>query len=112
MQSNTHKRHALLELLEDVGGEYELMSYSGRAMYGERCLALTGDSLGRIVAGIVSACLVAGEDLAPKSREEIEQAVRGLRIDALGRSEVVYFPSVAYEGDEDEGDEGDLEEVG
>lgn len=94
----TKTKHPLVELLENTGGDFEMREYSGRGMYGDKCLGLVG-SIGRIVGDIVEACL--SEDIPTESREYIADAVRGMRTDSMGRDSVVYFPSVAYAEDED-----------
>jgi hypothetical protein len=87
-------RHALVQLLEDVGCD-GMFAYSGRAMYGKQCLGLSG-KLGGIMADIIGACLHA--DMPDECKEEIEQAVREMRTDAMGRDQVIYFPEVPYAG--------------
>jgi hypothetical protein len=102
-------RHALVQLLDDVG--CEIFSYSGRAMYGAKCLAVSG-KLNNIMADIVGACLLGGRasEMPEEECEAIEAAVRGMRTDSLGCDEVIYFPEVPYEGSED--DDADDAEVG
>ena len=90
-------RHALQQLLEDAEVE-GLRDYSGRAMYGDKCLAITG-GLGEIMAAIVTACLHA--DVDDETKYEIERAVRGVRTDSMGRDTVVYFPDVHWFADPD-----------
>jgi hypothetical protein len=87
--------HPLQQLLEEMGVE-GLREYSGRAMYGERCLAIVGE-LGAIMAAIVSACL-RRLDMSETAKADIEDAMGDLRVDAMGRDSVVYFPSVPWTG--------------
>lgn len=85
------EKHALAEVLEQIG--HDCFAYSGRAMYGAKCLAVSG-KLAEIMADIFGACL--HSDIPEDSKEEIEAALREMKLDALGRDEVIYFPSVAF----------------
>lgn len=64
----------LQEAAEEVGGR--VRTYSGRFMYGEECLAISGaDS---------TACIKAATD----------RGIRGARTDTLGKDTIVYWPGV------------------
>lgn len=79
--------------------EAELRSYSGRAMFGQQCLALQIDSIRNLTAFFISLA-VDDQDLAAKLS-------RDLRTDSLGLGEIAYWPSIGVpdsmvEDDEDE----------
>jgi hypothetical protein len=91
MAMDYEDRHPLVQLLEDAG--CEVFAYSGRAMYGTKCAALSG-KLGDIMAQLIGACL--HTDMPDDSKEVIEEAVRGMRTDSLGCDEVIYFPAAPF----------------
>lgn len=66
---------------------YETSSYSGRSMYGERCLGVCINSggMGRLLASLVI------EASTPATSKSLADALKGMRVDSLGRGEVVYF---------------------
>lgn len=73
---------------------FDVIAYSGRGMFGEKCLAVTEDSNHNFFSKIF-------EGLAELENEELKEAVEGLaslmngmRIDDMGRGYVFYFPSV------------------
>lgn len=82
----------LQQIFIDAG--YETMSYSGAAMYGTKCLAVTFDGhVGRLFSSVLDALVLRGEpgDMGPELAL-LSKAFRGMRQDALGRDMVVYFP--------------------
>ena len=73
----------------------KVRSYSGRAMYGKYCLAVTTDDLGDLLATIAA---------DPKSRDFVHD-LRGVREDSMGRGVVYYFPNIPmaeWSSDDDE----------
>jgi hypothetical protein len=98
-------KHPLQQVIEDA--DFDCRSYSGRGMYGRRCLAVEVDreqSLGDLMAGILEA--VEGED----NTREIQDALRGMCWDNMGLGMVYYFPDVPFAeeaSEEDEDEEGD-----
>lgn len=96
--------HPLQKLLEDAG--YTTCSYSGRGMYGKKCLGVTikNGGYGNFMADMIeSVCSLddSGEI------NEISQATRSMRSDSMGLDEIVYFKDVEYSTDwnDDEEDE-------
>lgn len=87
------KQHPLQTFLEDCG-DFELRDYSGRAMYGERCLAITGD-LRETMSRLMVAFLLA-EGLEDDDRYAIERVLPSVRWDSMGLGSVIYFPGCAY----------------
>lgn len=76
----------LRDLLESC--DLEPYAYSGRGMYGEKCLAVNADSLGQVLSVIVREC-------PDDARDEVADALHDVRWDSMGRDQiVVYFPSV------------------
>lgn len=84
----------LVQAVEEA--EYETRSYSGRAMYGERCLGVDCDNPARaavrIARALVSLC--EGSEL-----EEILEAMEDAKTDSMGRDAILYFPSIAFPQD-------------
>lgn len=84
----TDTNHPLQAALEDAG--YQVQSYSGRNMYGKKCLAVEIEmsELGSLVAGLIHA----GADASPEVAEALAHEVEDMRTDSMGRGMVVYFP--------------------
>jgi hypothetical protein len=102
------------DLFEDA--QYETRAYSGRAMYGEHCLAVTTDSpseAATVILDVVQAC---AENGTVEEVLELVSMLRGSRTDSMGRGCVVYWPDikVADESEEEEyesrGGRGDRED--
>jgi hypothetical protein len=89
--------HIIQTLLEQ---DFDLRSYSGRGMYGKQCLAVTGATLGEVVAVLVSQAIEKAEDILNKGLVyDVEKAAGEIKTDSLGMGIVVYFPSVPYNDD-------------
>lgn len=85
-----HPLQTLLESISEDAGPY-----SGRGMYGEKCLAVSGIDLGDLIAEVVLLTAELGYE-KPEEVAQISQAFRSLKTDSLGRGQVVYFPAVAH----------------
>lgn len=77
------------------------ISYSGRGMYGKRCLAYTTDDysdtqFSPMMLGVEAVGIIGYEDAA--------RMARNMRTDSMGLGQVIYFPSIEYDEDEDEDD--------
>jgi hypothetical protein len=99
----------MTDWLEDAG--YQPHSYSGRAMYGRRCVAVTVAPVRalRVGADLVVAAL---SDLDPDFNplmlaEEVADLMGGAREDSMGRDVVVYWPDVEWTGDNEDEEEED-----
>lgn len=72
--------------------------YSGRAMYGDTCLAIVTDDmqgLVKFVIGLVSAVNVGDPDVAERVSALVDELeAGGLRQDNMGRGFVLYWPKV------------------
>ena len=98
----------LVEALESAG--YEPQSYSGRCMYGRRCVGVT-------VSRDVSAFRLAAELAVVFLNEDLEHGpfdvedLARLRVseDSMGCDQIIYFPGVEWK---DSGEEENEEEVG
>lgn len=84
--------HPLQTVLTDLG--YEPRAYSGRGMFGEKCLAVDLDgSAATLWASLYgpTAALSDGDDGI------VAKAIRNSREDSMGHGIVVYFPGVPFE---------------
>lgn len=96
-------------LLEDA--DFEPYSYSGRAMYGKACVAVTvppGDvlALGARLAAVALAALTDDEEptdpleIAYATAAGVVDAMESARQDGMGLDAVVYWPAMAWTGGE------------
>lgn len=95
----------IIRCIEAADGEPR--SYSGRCMYGAECVGVECDPL-EFLAALPLAVLDECED-ADEAREVLE-ALTSPRGDSMGRSGILYWPSLVWQGDDEE-DEEDGEEV-
>lgn len=103
----------LIQALEQAG--YEPRDYSGRGMFGDRCVAVVverGTSEFRLAAEVAIELVSLHED--GEAQDVLEELARlDVRGDSMGRDSVIYFPDVAWpaegEGDDGEGDEASCE---
>lgn len=80
--------------LEESGEKVTLhRGYSGRFMYGERCLAVYGS-----VASLIAFSLYLGAYLYRREWEALAEAVR---IDQFGTGHIMYFPEWSLTEDND-----------
>jgi hypothetical protein len=86
----TKTLHAgLKEVLESGSFEFNIISYSGRCMYGDKCLAITGDNMDLIRIGFALSRtdeFIDDDFDFPKAKE-----------DSMGRGAVIYWPGIAYD---------------
>ena len=73
----------LKQIIEDAG--YEARSYSGRGMYGKECVGVTCHSEITLIFDMMDHA----------SRNQIKE-LKGCITDSMGRSIIVYWPSVAW----------------
>lgn len=87
----------LIDAIE-AGCQYDALSYSGRGMYGKRCVSVNLDN----TADLLHLGALLGEELGVDS-------VPTPSIDSMGRGIVVYWPSIPLAGElgNDEDDDGD-----
>lgn len=105
----------------EVWGEkpYDIIAYSGRFMYGRRCLGvrLENDAFGRLMADIAqySAEIINNgkdDDTGYTAREvrDFYEELSALRWDSLGLGMIVYFKDTQFVESEDEADTDDEED--
>lgn len=93
----------LCNAIESAG--YKPRSYSGRGMYGKRCLGVTCNNTSNVVLDILPELLIGGIDDADVPSEFIEEAcelLRNARTDSMGRGAIIYWPEIEWEESEDE----------
>lgn len=95
-----HDLQTILEGVSDEASDVQLRSYSGRGMYGAECLAVTGATVGELMAAIIMQLVCFKGD-----HYEVAQAIEGLKTDSLGCDIVIYFPGVEYLPEETEENE-------
>lgn len=87
-----------IELLENCG--YEPRSYSGRFMYGAKCVGvpLNGDELEIMVgASLMDQAHEVGIDVA-----DIYDTLSWTKDDSLGRGSILYWPKMLWPEEEDD----------
>lgn len=81
----------LQEIFENA--EYKCFSYSGRGMYGRKCLAVYySGSVGSLFAAVLDSYTPNPECNKANMIEAFEQ----MQTDNLGRDMVAYFPNIEY----------------
>jgi hypothetical protein len=83
--------NAIQEVAENMG--IRCFSYSGRGMYGKRCLALDIDGDTSLIGAVVE---IAAE-LAQAGEDDALGDLRDGVTDSLGLGTVLYFPGVPYD---------------
>lgn len=97
------KKSILQDVLEQLG--YEVRSYSGRGMYGARCLGVVVDA----DVPIFKVGMEVGAELERCCNGRWSDSFEKARTDNLGLGTILYFPSVEYSEEEYE-DEDELKE--
>lgn len=98
-EARAQEKHVLQDLLE---GEWDVRSYSGRGMFGAKCLGVVMGGpmgLGRLVASVLEN-VQRLEDRHEGAAEQIARAFRGMRTDQMGLGSIVYFPDVKFVDEE------------
>lgn len=94
-----------IELLDDAGCEPR--SYSGRGMYGARCVSITTDRYQS--EGYVAALTMIYAESDEQS--ELLSVWRGVRSDSMGLDTVIYFPDMDWpEGAAENSKKGEAED--
>jgi len=94
MSTNKAVAKLFAEVLEDAG--YEPYAYSGRGMYGKKCVAINverGQSIWEIAIQVF------------KENEDIAEQVGTPTEDDMGLGAVFYWPNLPYEGKSDNEEE-------
>lgn len=95
-------KHLLQSLAED-NEELRITNYSGRSMYGERCLGIIGRNEFIIAGNLLSAA-------EPEDIHVIAEAFLRTHVDNMGRDIVAYWPNIPFDGEEPREDEDDDED--
>lgn len=91
-------KSSLQQLCEDAG--LDVRTYSGRSMYGKQCLGVQADDgISELYADLFQAAADTDVDL-----QEVADDLRGACQDAMGRGSILYFPSIPFCEEEDEGE--------
>lgn len=92
----------LVELFEKCG--YTVRGYTGRHMAGitrdRQCLAIDSGNANAILDVIHELCTFgSGEHCANQLQkvQEVSEMLRDARVDSLGKGEITYWPSIAWE---------------
>lgn len=88
-----HAKH-FIELVKrcDFRGPY---SYSGRAMYGRRCVAVNFNNDGEL-AVLAAKLAMEAESENEGDGDEIVRLMSGTRTDSMGLSIVAYWPAIEW----------------
>lgn len=79
----------LQKFLEDQG--FETRSYSGRGMFSRTCLAVEGISLFEL-GYLIGSC---------EDQFEYDRGMAAPKVDQMGKSEIIYFPFIPFESEEE-----------
>jgi len=85
--------HELIEAFNAAG--YEPRSYSGRGMYGVKCLAVTCENPANMIRRVIKV------SVAYETREHTIDLIEDLnnpQEDSMGTKSVVYWPGIRWEG--------------
>ncbi len=99
-------KHIIQKLCENT--DLNVRSYSGRAMYGRQCLAITCEGAGQFINQLLHSAV--DEGLDTEDLREIADACATLREDSMGLDRVIYFPVIEFCDSDDEGDDEEEEE--
>jgi hypothetical protein len=96
----------LIALINE-SGDFAARSYSGRAMYGRRCVGVTCTNQFKALASITEG--VVWDDEPETMREWIE-TMDETRIDSMGIDVIIYWPRIEWPADVEENDDEEIEE--
>lgn len=91
------------EIVEDAG--FDPQSYSGRGMYGRKCLSFNLDRDENVLDAFLElseAISLYVEDNQEIEFEDVVSEFKGAKTDSMGLGEVVYFPNIEWENDGEE----------
>ena len=81
---------ALKEIFE--GMAYEVRDYSGRGMFGKRCLAVTCDNPSGWIAEVF---LYLAENKTPYEEIiQVAEILKDSRTDTMGHASIIYWPAI------------------
>ena len=82
----------------DYGGSYLMLDYSGRGMYGGRCIGIVCDNPASVAVDL-GLTIGLRDGGVP---EDVVEAFRRPRVDSMGRRQIIYWPSLAVASYADE----------
>ena len=78
------------------GDEYEPKSYSGRGMYGRRCVSVAADGSAFSILGEIVRSLGALDLSGQETADLAAEIIHGAKADQMGLGVVVYWPDVVW----------------
>ena len=92
----------LLKTLIEAAG-YEAYSYSGRGMFGRKCVGLTCSDVNTAIADLFEAVFdgVGDYDECMEVHSALCDALRSSAQDSMGYDRVLYFKSVEWQDEQD-----------
>jgi hypothetical protein len=121
-----HAVKAIIGAARDAG--LHVRSYSGRAMYGDKCLGIEFDgSEATVICDIITAFMDMHSDLGDVDETrpddsnydgenyaqtlfEMVSALRMARSDSMGRGSIVYWPRIEWTADMNDSDDNDSDD--
>lgn len=98
--TNFEKIYECLEQIREDGFIDRIIDdYSGRGMFGRKCVAIVPEWEGFVV-GLYLGRLI--EEVYPDESYDLLEILQNCAVDQFGRGEVIYFPRLKEEGDGDE----------
>jgi hypothetical protein len=102
-------KEEIIKLINDVvSSEGNAREYSGRCMYGKKCLGVTCEkpleTLSTIIFNVIDGC-VGGCDFTDIGWDDVGSAqkiMENVKFDNLGRDYILYFPDIPYIGEKDD----------
>lgn len=93
-EEKSRVRDAILDAAEYAGVEIR-EDYSGRAMYGERCIGIVGD-VADLVRVVAEAQAIVTQEAEEDSLSPLTSATRipGPKSDSMGREAIFYWPDL------------------
>jgi hypothetical protein len=94
-----------MHIIQDIltANEIDCYPYSGRCMYGEKCLGVTVNNIMKVFAALI-------ESADDDNKYEIAHCVERARWDSMGLDMVVYFPNITYDDSANENEDDDEED--
>ena len=98
---------SMQQICEDAG--YECRSYSGRGMFGAKCLGVEIVNMGRFVADIIGTLegYIGNDEEGEVEFYTAQKAFRRMKVDSMGLNSIAYFEDCPFVEHEDS-DEDDL----
>lgn len=97
MSGTEEKSRMLIGVINEIG--LNPYAYSGRGMYGEKCIGFTTD---REIKDCVAIALILEEG---NKDMDVRRFFDYVKTDSMGRSTVVYFPEIPWPKDEEDDDD-------